>query len=276
MTRPRACRAKEPALCPKHGRPAQQAEQTRQASLRADINAILDPAPTAEGKFKGTVEAKPLSKNSKQYFAQEVSADTHEELMSKLAQVASDFNPQSLKALRTGYDVRVTFPTSENDPDIIQERGAYGVTEPGAVKTFLEEVPAEAQREHHAWAGVIDTIRSSKEGQTPAGKKGVALMEAMAKFKFFTGDYAKNDVEAAFRSIVKDNATEYTNRGWGVRVHPEYTFPTGLTGKRELRGARFSLDSPGSSWNAFSQEQVDRVNTELNNYFKEVDASQKK
>lgn len=269
MTKTKACQAKNPTTCPYHGSTAQA------DTLKAKINALFNKTPlilapelgsSKTMKYVGKIEILPNNKAAKTSYTKTVEAETYSELMDKIRDEADNLDTAGLnKKLKTGYRASITTPINATDPDVTSTSTSYNAKDVTSMKTLLKDVANENQAYNESCEYTINNLKDTPLGQTPKGIKGIALMEAMAKFNFPSGGHPESDINASWDYLVKGEGHEYTNRSYGIRVHPRYDR------KGELLEATFSLDGPHTSYSTFNQTQVDRTNTELNNYFQEVE-----
>ena len=265
------CRAKNPSLCPHHGDPT----AIQITDLRSKISSIFTKQPPVilaptfgsadSTTFQAKIEILPITKTAKTRYSTVVEASSYSELMNKLRDEANDISGKGLNEnLKSGYQMRIDYPINETDPSVTTYASEYNVQSFNQMSNVLNNTAKEAEELNTAVTDKINELEDSKLGQKPKGIKGIALMKTMAKFNFFNGNYSGSDIEAAWDSIVDHGTSEYTNRSSGIRVHPRYD------NNGELKEASFSLDHPDSPWGLFSQEQVNKANGELKNYFKDV------
>lgn len=268
MTTKAPCQAKNPATCPYHS------AEAKIDTLKNKINSLFSNTPTVlapelgsskSKKFTGKIEITPVSKTAKSQYAKTIEADTYAELMDKLREESKNLDNAGLnEKLKAGYSVSITTPVTSSDPSITSTSTSYNTRDVNSMKEQFKKVANKNQAYNETCSTTINELKDTSLGQTPQGIKGVAVMETMAKFSFPSKSHANSDITAAWDSIVKNGTPEYTNRPYGIRLHPTYDR------KGELTEAKFSLDGPHTIWSSFTPEQVDKANTELKEYFKEV------
>lgn len=267
-----ACRAKDPSKCRYHGR---NEPSTKVNSLTAKIAGVFSgkktfeaPAinPLASKEVEVKMEVIPRNKRSKSGFTVTAKGNSMEEALDNLEKEIDSLPKTAMKYNSSGYTIQTFYPRSSAlGTDVTDKTFAIG-EDMGSLKNTFAEDKKRIIEEDTLYRNTVAEMREQGEADTPNGAKTLAVVEAMSAFAYFKGSYADHEVHAAFNSVANQNTSEYTNRGYGIRVYFERNYRT-----NDLSRARFTLDDPDSRWSAFSQKQVDDVNSKLEEYFQRVD-----
>lgn len=266
------CKAKNPATCPYHGSPVtSNSLKERLKSLTAGKPVFFSAYSKKTDKLTANIVITPNGSNVKAdpiYI--DVDGDSYDDINNVVSQT---LNGLRLKDYKTGYSANIVLPASDNEGSVPVSFHESTTKDPFADESVTEDgVPGMKQaiiarlsnesKHNKNFNKVLESIKDSNMAHSVNGAKAIAVVEAMNEFKYFHLDRDDRgyDVTSAFQSILNET-NEYTNRGYGIRVHMDY--------KRngELYKARFSLDDPNSKWNSFDKKQVDKVNEKLNKYF---------
>lgn len=266
------CKAKNPATCPYHGNPnTSNSLKDRLKSLTAGKPVYFSSYNKKTEDLKADIVIKPNGSNVKaEPVYINIEGKSHEDINNVLK---TTLRGLKLKEYKTGYSADVTLPASDNEGSVPVKFYASTMKDPfadesvtedgveGMKQTIIATLTNEGKHNKN-FNKIIESIKDSKVAHSVNGAKAIAVVEAMNEFKYFHLDRREEgyEVTSAFESIMNETH-EYTNRGWGIRVHMDYR------NNGELYKARFSLDEPNSKFNSFSKADVDRVNVKLNEYF---------
>lgn len=267
------CQAKNPATCSYHGSP----QSTN--SLKDRMNALIKGEPVyfapyskKASEFEVNIIIKTNSPKMQPIYI-DVKGNSYEDIQGVVDQTLKGLK---LKDLKTWYEAEVYLPNSDNE-DSLKVRNWVSSTKlfsdeedtKGEIDSLKQDISSQIKNQtisNNKFNEVINAIKDSKIAQSVSGAKAIAVIEAMNEFKFFQlkDDHDVYYVQSAFTSVLNETR-EYTNRGYGVRVHMDYK-PNG-----EMRNVRFSLDNENDIWNTYSKEQIKQTNEKLRKYFDSFD-----